>query len=81
MFVQVPTHTVLAVLVGGHGLEDVEAACRSRSEMSLTVAVGRDLVAGDDRGPHSNSWPPWTISAKLIPISGSKIAGPIAGAL
>ena len=31
--------------------------------------------------PHSNSWPPWTIVGRLIPTSGSRMAGPIAGAL
>ena len=30
--------------------------------------------------PQTNSWLPWTIAAKFIPTSGSKIAGPIAGA-
>ena len=29
--------------------------------------------------PHSKSWPPWTIVAKFIPTSGSKIAGASAG--
>ena len=31
-------------------------------------------------GPHSNCWPPWTMSAKSMPTSGSKIAGAMAGA-
>jgi hypothetical protein len=31
-------------------------------------------------GPHANSWPPWTMVAKFIPTSGSRMAGPMAGA-
>ena len=46
--------------------------------MSLTVAVVVISSPATTGAPHANSWPPWTIIAKLIPTSGSKIAGAIA---
>ena len=47
--------------------------------MSLTLAVVVISSPATTGGPHSNSWPPWTIIAKLSSISGSKIGGPTAG--
>ena len=38
----------------------------------MEVVISSPEQAGS---PHSNSWPPWTIAAKFIPTSGSKIAG------
>src|SRR5512132_3051838 len=49
-----------------------------RSETSLTstsVAISSPATIG---GPHTNSWPPWTMREKSMPTSGSKSAGAIA---
>src|SRR5256885_8129577 len=40
-----------------------------RSEMSLTLAVVVISSPPTTTGPHTNSWPAWTIIAKLIPTS------------
>ena len=50
-----------------------------RSEMSLTVHVVVISSPATTRSPHSNSWPPWTSSAKLIATSGSNTPRTIAG--
>src|SRR5205085_6803885 len=49
--------------------------------MSLTDVVVVISSPATTSGPHSNTWPPWTIIAKLRPMSGSKIGGPTDGAL
>ena len=43
--------------------------------MSLSVATVVIVSPAQTGSPQTNSWPPWTIIAKFMPTSGSKIAG------
>ena len=44
--------------------------------MSLTLASVVIVSPAQTGSPQSNSWPPCTIITKLMPTSGSRIAGP-----
>src|SRR3954453_14422225 len=77
MLVQVPGHTVSPFWFVER-LSKTKNRSPPRSATSLTstsVAISSPATTG---GPHTNSWPPWTMREKSMPTSGSKSAGAIA---
>src|SRR4051794_21455475 len=70
MLVQVPTHTA-----SPSWLVDVDSKTKNplpaRSSIDLTATSVVTSSPATTSGPQTNSCPPWTISAKLIPTSGS----------
>jgi hypothetical protein len=80
MLVQVPVHTV-----SPSWLTDCDSKTKkplpARSSIDLTETVVVISSPATTSGPQANSYPPWTISAKLIPTSGSNSAGATDGLL
>src|SRR3712207_7224984 len=70
MLVHVPTQTV-----SPRWLVDTDSKTKnplpSRSSIAFTVTAVSISSPATTSGPQRNSCPPWTISAKLMPTSGS----------